>query len=118
MAKKEIKNLYSVTALTWRSDGARYPFTDIFEQRSTATRFHCRLVVGSVCGAVLVFESVLKRTVWHDKFELTYVTHSQLMVKSLQESDNNAMVVESQLGLEIEDVRFMGNIGENKREFH
>lgn len=65
-------------------------------------------MVGSICGAVLIFESVLKRTVWHDRFELTYVTHSQLLVKSLQESDSNALVVESQLGLEIDDVRFMG----------
>lgn len=67
-----------------------------------------RLVVGSICGAVLLFESVLKRTVWHDKFELTYVTHSQLLLKSLQESDSTVLIVESQLGLEIDDVRFMG----------
>lgn len=26
VARKEIKNLYSVSALTWRSDGARYNF--------------------------------------------------------------------------------------------
>lgn len=69
---------------------------------------HFRLVVGSICGAVLMFESVLKRTVWHDKFELTYVTHSQLLLKSLQESDSTVLIVESQLGLEIDDVRFMG----------
>lgn len=56
----------------------------------------------------MLFESVLKRTVWHDKFELTYVTHSQLLLKSLQESDSTVLIVESQLGLEIDDVRFMG----------
>lgn len=70
--------------------------------------WHSRLVVGSICGAVLLFESVLKRTVWHDKFELTYVTHSQLLLKSLQESESTVLIVESQLGLEIDDVRFMG----------
>lgn len=87
-APKNIKNLYSVTALAWRRDGSR-------------------LTVGSVCGAVLIFESVLRRTVWQDKFELTFVAPSQVLLKSLQEP-NDKMVIESQMGLEIDDVRIMG----------
>ncbi len=82
-------------------------FLEFYERNKNS--FDFRLVVGSICGAVLLFESVLKRTVWHDKFELTYVTHSQLLLKSLHESDSSVLVVESQLGLEIDDVRFMGN---------
>lgn len=66
-----------------------------------------RLVIGSVCGAVLLFESVLRRTVWQDKFELTYVAPSQVLLKSLLEP-SESMVIESQLGLEIDDVRIMG----------
>lgn len=64
-------------------------------------------MVGSVCGAVLVFESVLRRTVWQDKFELTYVAPSQVLLKSLLEPANT-MTIESQLGLEIDDIRIMG----------
>lgn len=64
-------------------------------------------MVGSVCGAVLVFESVLRRTVWQDKFELTYVAPSQVLLKSLLEP-SNTMTIESQLGLEIDDIRIMG----------
>lgn len=64
-------------------------------------------MTGSVCGSVIIFESILKRTVWHDKFELTYVAPSQLLIKSMQDP-KLSMIVESQLGLEIDDVRLMG----------
>ena len=85
---KEIPNLYSVTALSWRKDGSR-------------------LSVGSVCGAVLYFESVIRRTIWQDKFEIVFVAPSQVLLKSLQDT-SSTMMVESQLGLEIDDVRIMG----------
>ncbi|XP_070491879.1 intraflagellar transport protein 172 homolog [Chironomus tepperi] len=85
---KEIANLYSITALSWRKDGAR-------------------LSVGTVCGGVFYFESVIKRTIWQDKFEITFVAPSQVLLKSLQEP-SNSMIVESQSGLEIDDVRIMG----------
>lgn len=68
-----------------------------------------RLSVGTVCGAVLNFESVIRRTIWQDKFEITFVAPSQVLLKSLQDS-SNTMIVESQLGLEIDDVRIMGKI--------
>lgn len=85
---KDIEHLYSVTALSWRKDGSR-------------------LAVGSVCGAVLYFESVIRRTIWQDKFEITFVAPSQVLMKSLQEQ-GTTMMIESQLGLEIDDVRIMG----------
>lgn len=66
------------------------------------------MVVGSVCGAVLVFESVLRRTVWQDKFELTYVAPSQVLLKALQDKSMEPMTISSQLGLEIDDIRIMG----------
>lgn len=85
---KDIPNLYSITALAWRKDGAR-------------------LSVGTVCGAVLNFESVIRRTIWQDKFEITFVAPSQVLLKSLQDT-SNTMIVESHMGLEIDDVRIMG----------
>ncbi|XP_055687572.1 intraflagellar transport protein 172 homolog [Lutzomyia longipalpis] len=87
-AVKEIRNLYSVTALAWKRDGSR-------------------LTLGSLCGAVLTFESVLRRTVWQDKFELTFVAPSQILLKSLQDS-SETLSIESDLGMEIDDVRIMG----------
>ncbi len=56
---KEIKNLYSVTAMDWKRDGSR-------------------VAVGSLCGGVELFESVLRRAVWNNKFEMTYVGPSQV----------------------------------------
>jgi intraflagellar transport protein 172 len=85
---KDIPNLYSITSLAWRKDGAR-------------------LSIGTVCGGILYFESVIKRTIWQDKFEITFVAPSQVLMKSLQDP-SNSMLVESQSGLEIDDVRIMG----------
>lgn len=87
-ASKEISCLYTLSALIWRRDGAR-------------------LALGSISGAVLLYESVLKRTIWQDKFELIFVAPSQLLVRSLAEPTQQ-LTIESQLGLEIDDVRIMG----------
>ena len=51
-SSKEIPHLYSVTALGWKRDGSR-------------------VAAGSLCGGVELFESVLKRAVWNNKFEMT-----------------------------------------------
>lgn len=55
-----------------------------------------------------MFESALRRTILQDKFELTFVAPSQVLVKELQESAGENVLIESQLGLEIYDVRIMG----------
>ena len=62
---KEIEYLYSITGLGWKRDGSR-------------------VAAGSLCGGVELFESVLKRAVWKNKFEMTYVGPSQVLVKPLQ----------------------------------
>ncbi|XP_044261133.1 intraflagellar transport protein 172 homolog [Tribolium madens] len=85
---KEIKNLYSVSALSWKKDGSR-------------------MCCGGLCGVVMLFESVLKRTVWKDKFEITYVGPSQVLVKPL-DSNESGTIIKSQHGGEIEDVKIMG----------
>ncbi|KAL9903021.1 intraflagellar transport protein 172 homolog [Glossina fuscipes] len=87
-ASKNIEFFYTVTCLLWRHDGAR-------------------LAMSSLVGAVIVFETVLKRTVWQDKFELIFVAPSQLLVRSLK-APHEQMTIESKLGLEIDDVRIMG----------
>ncbi|XP_060519882.1 intraflagellar transport protein 172 homolog [Cylas formicarius] len=85
---KIIKNLYTVTALAWKRDGSK-------------------VTCGGFCGAVLTFESVLKRTVWRNKFEITYVGPSQVLVKPLDTPDAG-VIVKSQHGGEIEDVKILG----------
>lgn len=92
---KVIDKLYSITAMCWRRDGSR-------------------LVVGSLCGAVIVLESVLKRAFVQDKFELLFVAPSQVLLKSLEgrASDtlntDNTIMIASQSNHEIYDVRIMG----------
>ena len=90
-ASKEFKYLYSITALAWKKDGSR-------------------IAVGSLCGGVELFESVLKRSVWKNKFELTYVGPSQVLVKALTPGAKG-VILKSLYGYEIEDVKIMG--GEN-----
>ncbi|XP_037068847.1 intraflagellar transport protein 172 homolog [Pollicipes pollicipes] len=85
---KEIKNLYTVTSLTWKRDGSR-------------------VVCGSLCGSVELFDSALKRAVWNDRWEMTYVGPSQVLIKPLK-GGGRGVILKSQYGYEIEDVKFMG----------
>ncbi|KAL3276031.1 hypothetical protein HHI36_020760 [Cryptolaemus montrouzieri] len=86
---KHIENLYTITSLAWKRDGSR-------------------VVCGGLCGAVLMFESVLRRTVWRDKFEITYVGPNQVLVKPLH-SNARGVILKSQHGGEIDDVKIMGH---------
>ncbi|XP_046993145.1 intraflagellar transport protein 172 homolog [Schistocerca americana] len=85
---KEIANMYTVTALAWKRDGSR-------------------VACGTLCGAVELFESVLKRMVWKNKFEMAYVGPSQVIIKPLS-TELQGIILKSQYGYEIEDVRIMG----------
>ncbi|XP_039285389.1 intraflagellar transport protein 172 homolog [Nilaparvata lugens] len=85
---KEIADMYSIGALSWKRDGSR-------------------IAGGGLCGSVELFESVLKRTVWKNKFEMTYVGPSQVLVKPMN-SDARGVILKSQYGHEIDDVRIMG----------
>lgn len=51
--------------------------------------------------------SVLKRTVWKDRYEIIYVGPNQILVKPLK-SDGRETTVSTNYGGEIEDVRIMG----------
>ncbi|CAH1397619.1 unnamed protein product [Nezara viridula] len=86
---KEITNLYTITALSWKRDGSR-------------------VTCGGLCGSVELFESVVKRTIWKKKFELTYVGASQVLVKPLN-NDSRGVILRSRHGYEIDDVRILGN---------
>ena len=75
----EIDNYYSFTALCWKQDFGV-------------------LVTGSLCGSLDMFESCLKKTII-DKFEITYISLSQIMVKDTKKGKR--MTIKSNLSPEI-----------------
>ncbi|XP_056632969.1 intraflagellar transport protein 172 homolog [Diorhabda sublineata] len=85
---KELTNFYTITVLAWKRDGSKV---------------NC----GGLCGAVFMFESVLKRTVWKDKYEITYVGPNQVLIKPLNADESN-VILKSRYGGEIGDVKIMG----------
>eukprot|EP00928_Gymnodinium_smaydae_P061483 TRINITY_DN45540_c0_g1_i1.p1 TRINITY_DN45540_c0_g1~~TRINITY_DN45540_c0_g1_i1.p1 ORF type:complete len:1813 (+),score=398.59 TRINITY_DN45540_c0_g1_i1:155-5440(+) len=83
VVQREVPNLYTVTALTWRADGSR-------------------LVVGSLCGGVDMFDVCIRRSRYRGTHEFTYVSLSQVIVKSL---DTGARIVlKSNVGFEIKKI--------------
>ncbi|XP_011499324.1 PREDICTED: intraflagellar transport protein osm-1 [Ceratosolen solmsi marchali] len=90
---KILTNFYTVTALAWRRDGSK-------------------LVVGSLCGAVEQFETILRRTIVRGGHEVAYVGPSQLVIRSL-EGKGRPVIIKSLNGTEIEDVKILGR-GDNR----
>ncbi|XP_076441140.1 intraflagellar transport protein 172 homolog [Babylonia areolata] len=84
---KEIPHIYTVTALAWKRDGAR-------------------VVCGTLCGGVELFDCSLKKTIVRNKFEITHVGLSQAIVRNM--SSNQKVVLKSHYGYEIDEVRIMG----------
>nr|XP_046228660.1 intraflagellar transport protein 172 homolog isoform X2 [Scatophagus argus] len=84
---KEILNLYTITSLAWKKDGSR-------------------LCAGTVCGGVELFDCCLRRTIYRKKFEMTYVSLSQVIVRNL--STGTRVVLKSYYGYEIEEVKILG----------
>jgi len=77
---KQIDNLYTITALAWKCDGSR-------------------LTVGSLCGAVDMYDACIRRVRYKSKFEFTYVSTSTVIVKRL--SSGARIVLKSHFGYEV-----------------
>ncbi|KAK2546717.1 Intraflagellar transport protein 172-like protein [Acropora cervicornis] len=58
-----------------------------------------RLVAGTLCGGVELFDCCLRRSVYKNKFEMTYVGLSQVIVKNL--SSGTRVVLKSHYGYEV-----------------
>ncbi|KAM7325225.1 hypothetical protein ACRRTK_015478 [Alexandromys fortis] len=82
---KEIANLYTITALAWKRDGSSS---------------------GTLCGGVEQLDCCLRRSIYKNKFELTYVGPSQVIVKNL--SSGTRVVLKSHYGYEVEEVKILG----------
>mmetsp|Transcript_147414 Transcript_147414/g.383208 ORF Transcript_147414/g.383208 Transcript_147414/m.383208 type:complete len:1766 (-) Transcript_147414:28-5325(-) len=80
VVQREVPNLYTVTALAWRADGSR-------------------LIVGSLCGGVDMFDVCIRRSRYRGTHEFTYVSLSQVIVKSL--ATGARIVLKSNVGFEI-----------------
>jgi intraflagellar transport protein 172 len=74
---KIIENYYTVTSLAWKPDGSR-------------------LMAANMCGAVDLFDCCLRRSRYKGKFEFTYVSSSQVIVKRL--SSGSRIVLKSHYG--------------------
>ncbi|KAF3703120.1 Intraflagellar transport protein 172 -like protein [Channa argus] len=103
---KEILNLYNITSLAWKKDGSRL----------CAVNTLCRIMLlllhvhvdlqGTLCGGVELFDCCLRRVNYKKKFEMTYVSLSQVIVRNL--STGTRVVLKSYYGYEIEGVKIMG----------
>ncbi|XP_071580277.1 intraflagellar transport protein 172 homolog isoform X2 [Temnothorax nylanderi] len=91
---RDLPNFYTVTALSWRRDGSK-------------------LVIGGLCGGVEQFETILRRTVVRGSHEVAYVGPNQVVIRPLSDSSQRPIVIRSQTGLEIEDVRVLGRRDNN-----
>jgi len=83
VAQRQVPNLHTVTALTWRADGSR-------------------LIIGALCGGVDMFDVCIRRSRYRDTHEFTYVSLSQVIVKSL--STGARIVLKSSVGFEIKKI--------------
>nr|XP_014345853.1 PREDICTED: intraflagellar transport protein 172 homolog [Latimeria chalumnae] len=63
-------------------------------------------LVGTLCGGVEQFDCCLRRSVYKNKFEMTYVGPSQVIVKNL--STGMRVVLKSHYGYEIDEVKILG----------
>lgn len=85
---KHIPYLYTITAISWKRDGAK-------------------IVAGTLCGAVELFDCCLKKVMYKNKFEMTYVGLSQVIVKNLNQGSRISL--RSHYGYEVERVKIMGH---------
>ena len=86
---KNIQNYYSVTAACWKNDGSK-------------------LVIGNLCGSADLFDVSMKKLRYKGKFELNYVSPSQVIVLDL--ATQKRTPVKSEFGNEILKI----NIQEDK----
>ena len=72
-----------MTACGWKADGSK-------------------IGIGSLCGSVDVFDVCLKKSRYKGKFEFTYVSLSQVIVKRIE--NGQRIVLKSNMGHEISKI--------------
>lgn len=56
---------------------------------------------------MLIFEAIMRRTVWRDKYEVIYVASNQVLIKPVN-GENEPVTIISKYDGEIDDVKIMG----------
>lgn len=75
------------------------------------------IVLFHVVFCIELIYSIFRRSVWKNKWEMTYVGPSQVLVKPLAGSGpfaSRGVILRSQYGFEIHDVRIMGGLSDVK----
>ncbi|KAL2652215.1 hypothetical protein R1flu_020343 [Riccia fluitans] len=78
-----VENLYSISTLEWKPDGSQ-------------------LVLGGLCGNVDIYDACLRQYRYDGKFEFTYITKTQVIVRRL--STGSRTVLRSHHGEEITQI--------------
>ena len=84
MSPTLIKNMYSVTAMSWKSNGS------------------C-IALGTMCGLVEVYKACLRRYTHHG-VEITHVSAQQIQVKQKNSADSPVLTLQSRFGFTIKKV--------------
>jgi intraflagellar transport protein 172 len=82
----KINNYYNVTAMCWKSDGARF-------------------LTGNLCGSVDSFDISMRKYRYKDKFEINYISPSQIHILSLENEQKS--MISSVRGYEISKVSIL-----------
>ena len=97
--------MYSVTAMDWKPDGDKLAVGTLCGEisipvsESCSKRFHKYCVCLYQLGVVDLYDICVKRTMYKGGFEMTYVSHSQVIVRRVE--NNMRIIVRSQYGREI-----------------
>ncbi len=83
---KHIDNMFSVTALSWKTDGSQ-------------------LAVGGLCGMLDIYEAYTRHLLYKDSFELLYDNNGQVIVKRLGKGEEEMRIVlKSRFGYAVKKV--------------
>ena len=83
-----IENYYNITAMCWKSDGSRF-------------------VTGNLCGSVDMYDISMKKMRYKGKFELNYISPSQVHVLALETGEKS--LVNSSRGHEITKIKILND---------
>ncbi|GMT03452.1 hypothetical protein PENTCL1PPCAC_25626, partial [Pristionchus entomophagus] len=84
----EIENLYTISSLAWKADGST-------------------VYAGTLCGGVFAIDCCLKRKMLRSRFETTYVSPSNVLIRDVTTDQRTSLL--SRKGLPIDEIKMMGD---------
>jgi intraflagellar transport protein 172 len=82
----DIENYYNITSMCWKSDGSRF-------------------ITGNLCGSVDMYDISMKKMRYKGKFELNYISPSQVHVLALETGEKS--LINSSRGYEITKIKIL-----------